>query len=81
MMSDRDLEVTDRFGLRNKGRHSGPPPPLGAKLTQNLHETISGEELLQRMAPPWVSAVLAENLQFSILARLLLMNRAPPLWS
>lgn len=31
MLSDRDLEVTDRFGLRNKGRHSGPPPPLGAK--------------------------------------------------
>lgn len=30
-LSDRDLAVTDRFGLRNTGIHSGPPPPLGAK--------------------------------------------------
>ena len=28
MLSDRDLQVTDRFGLRNKGIHSGPPPPI-----------------------------------------------------
>jgi peroxiredoxin len=25
MLSDRELEVTDRFGLRNQGFHSGPP--------------------------------------------------------
>jgi peroxiredoxin len=25
MLSDRDLEVTDRFGLRNRGFHSGIP--------------------------------------------------------
>lgn len=25
MLSDRDLVVTDRFGLRNQGFHSGPP--------------------------------------------------------
>jgi len=25
MLSDRDLEVTDAFGLRNLGPHSGPP--------------------------------------------------------
>ena len=25
MLSDRQLEVTDRFGLRNKGMHSGMP--------------------------------------------------------
>jgi len=25
MLSDRDLDVTDRFGLRNQGIHSGPP--------------------------------------------------------
>jgi peroxiredoxin len=31
MLSDRALEVTDRFGLRNKGIHSGPPPPIAAK--------------------------------------------------
>ncbi len=31
MLSDRKLEVTDRFGLRNQGIHSGPPPPLAAR--------------------------------------------------
>jgi peroxiredoxin len=31
MLSDRELAVTDRFGLRNQGRHSGPPPPIGAR--------------------------------------------------
>ncbi len=25
MLSDRELSVTDRFGLRNLGVHSGPP--------------------------------------------------------
>ena len=25
ILSDRDLEVTDRFGLRNRGIHSGMP--------------------------------------------------------
>ena len=25
MLSDRDLAVTDAFGLRNQGVHSGPP--------------------------------------------------------
>ena len=25
MLSDPELEVTDRFGLRNQGMHSGPP--------------------------------------------------------
>ena len=25
MLSDRDLEITDRFGLRNTGIHSGMP--------------------------------------------------------
>ena len=28
MISDRDLAVTNRFGLRNRGIHSGPPPPI-----------------------------------------------------
>ena len=25
MLSDRDLQMTDAFGLRNQGIHSGPP--------------------------------------------------------
>ena len=28
MLADRDLAVTNRFGLRNRGIHSGPPPPI-----------------------------------------------------
>ena len=28
MLSDRDLKITDLFGIRNKGIHSGPPPPI-----------------------------------------------------
>jgi len=31
MLSDRELVVTDKFGLRNQGVHSGPPPPIGTK--------------------------------------------------
>ena len=31
MLSDRDLRVTDQFGLRNLGLHSGPPAPIAAK--------------------------------------------------
>jgi hypothetical protein len=31
MLSDRELDVTDRFGLRNEGIHSGPPPPIAAR--------------------------------------------------
>jgi len=31
MLSDRDLQVTDLFGLRNRGIHSGPPPPIAAR--------------------------------------------------
>jgi peroxiredoxin len=30
MLSDRQLEVTNLFGLRNQGVHSGPPPPMAA---------------------------------------------------
>ncbi len=30
MLSDRDLAVTDRFGLRNQGFHSGPPGEVKA---------------------------------------------------
>ena len=30
MLSDRELEVTDLFGLRNQGIHSGPPAGIAA---------------------------------------------------
>ena len=30
MLSDRELEVTDLFGLRNLGIHSGPPAGISA---------------------------------------------------
>lgn len=31
MLSDRKLTVTDAFGLRNQGAHSGPPKSMGAE--------------------------------------------------
>lgn len=31
MLSDRELTVTDAFGLRNQGAHSGPPKSMGAE--------------------------------------------------
>ena len=31
MLSDRELAVTNRFGLRNTGIHSGPPPPIAPR--------------------------------------------------
>ena len=31
MLSDREPVVTNRFGLRNAGIHSGPPPPIAPR--------------------------------------------------
>ena len=44
MLSDCELDVTNRFGLRNRGIHSGPPPPLGARrLPVPTSLLVSGE--------------------------------------
>ena len=74
MLSDRELEVTDRFGLRNKGIHSGPPPPIAAKalpVPTSLLADGNGkvlwmdqsENYQRRSDPDFVLAALREHLQ------------------
>jgi peroxiredoxin len=73
MLSDRALEVTDRFGLRNKGIHSGPPPPIAAKalaVPTSLLVDASGkvlwmdqsENYQRRSDPDYVLSALREQL-------------------
>jgi len=73
MLSDRELAVTDRFGLRNQGRHSGPPPPLGAKalpVPTSLLVAANGtvlwmdqsENYQRRSDPDHVLAALREHI-------------------
>ncbi len=73
MLSDRELDVTDRFGLRNEGRHSGPPPPMGAKalpVPTSLLVDANGkvlwmdqsENYQRRSDPDYVLAALREHL-------------------
>jgi peroxiredoxin len=73
MLSDRELEVTDRFGLRNKGIHSGPPPPIGAKalpVPTSLLVDANGrvlwmdqpENYQRRSDPDYILAALYEHL-------------------
>ncbi len=71
MLSDRELEVTDRFGLRNEGFHTGPP--LGAKalpVPTSLLVDSNGrvlwmdqsENYQRRSDPDYVLAALREHL-------------------
>ena len=73
MLSDRELDVTDRFGLRNKGIHSGPPPSIGAKalpVPTSLLIDANGkvlwmdqtENYQRRSDPDYVLAALREHL-------------------
>jgi peroxiredoxin len=73
MLSDRELDVTDRFGLRNKGFHSGPPPAIGAKalpVPTSLLIDADGKVLWmdpsknyqRRSDPNYVLAALREHL-------------------
>jgi len=73
MLSDRELDVTDRFGLRNKGAHSGPPPPIAAKalpVPTSLLVDSNGrvlwmdqsENYQRRSAPEQVLSALHEHL-------------------
>ncbi len=73
MLSDRELAVTDRFGLRNQGIHSGPPPPIAAKalpVPTSLLVDENGkvlwmdqsENYQRRSDPDYVLAALREHL-------------------
>ena len=73
MLSDRDLRVTDQFGLRNQGVHSGPPPPIAAKalpvptslLVDNNGEVVwkdQSENYQRRSDPDYVLTALTEHL-------------------
>lgn len=73
MLSDRDLKVTDLFGLRNQGAHSGPPPPMGPKalpvptsLLVDATGTVlwmdQSENYQQRSDPDTVLTALRTNL-------------------
>ena len=73
MLSDRELNVTDRFGLRNEGVHSGPPPPIAAKalpvptsLLVDAGGTVvwmdQSENYQRRSDPDYVLAALREYL-------------------
>jgi peroxiredoxin len=73
MLSDRALEVTDAFGLRNTGFHSGPPPPIAPKalpVPTSLLVDASGKVLWmdqsetyqRRSDPDYVVAALRKHL-------------------
>jgi peroxiredoxin len=72
MLSDRELEVTDRFGLRNQGIHSGMPgvAPKALPVPTSLLVDGSGTVLWmdqsknyqRRSDPDCVLSALRENL-------------------
>ena len=70
MLSDRDLEVTDRFGFRNTGIHSGLPGkakalPVPTSLLVNEQGTIlwkdQSENYQRRSDPDYVLGALQEH--------------------
>ena len=73
MLPDRDLVLTDQFGLRNQGIHSGLPLPNAAKaLPVPTSLLVAGdgtvlwmdqsENYQRRSDPDYVIAALREHL-------------------
>ena len=70
MLSDRDLVVTDAFGLRNLGRHSGPPSAEALPVPTTLLIDGNGkvlwiehsENYQRRSGPELVLAAVQEHL-------------------
>jgi peroxiredoxin len=71
MLSDRDLALTDRFGLRNQGFHSGMPGgakalPVPTSILANAQGRIvwmdQSENYQRRSDPDTVRAALREHL-------------------
>lgn len=72
MLSDRELAVTDRFGLRNTGIHSGIPGgakalPVPTSLLADKTGVVvwmdQSENYQQRSDPDYVLAALREHLR------------------
>ena len=70
MLSDRDLLVTDRFGLRNLGVHSGMPGkakalPVPTSLLVNSEGTVvwmdQSENYQRRSEPDYVRVAVRSN--------------------
>lgn len=72
MLSDRTLAVTDAFGLRNQGPHSGPPTddiealPVPATLLVDANGKVLwmdvSENYQRRSGPEVVRAALEKHL-------------------
>ncbi len=72
MLSDRDLAVTDAFGLRNQGFHSGPPGdepealPVPTSLLIDREGKVlwmdQSENYQRRSSPEAVLAALRKHL-------------------
>ena len=71
MLSDRDLAVTDAFGLRNQGIHSGPPVgaealPVPTSLLIDGNGNVlwmdQSEDYQRRSGPGTVLAALRTHL-------------------
>ena len=70
MLSDPDLVVTDLFGLRNQGVHSGPPGIRGLPVPTTILADAQGvvrwidksENYQRRSGPDRVLAALREHL-------------------
>ena len=71
MLSDPELEVTDEFGLRNRGRHSGPPGtapalPVPTSILVDKDGVVvwldQSENYQRRSDPDYVLGALREHL-------------------
>jgi hypothetical protein len=72
MLSDRDLAATDRFGLRNRGIHSGMPGitapalPVPTALLVDAHGRVvwkdQAENYQRRSDPDYVLGAVKEQL-------------------
>ena len=71
MLSDRDLEVTDRFGLRNQGFHTGMPGqakalPVPTSILADADGTVlwmdQSENYQRRSDPDYVLGALRTHL-------------------
>jgi hypothetical protein len=76
MLADRDLHVTDLFGLRNQGAHSGPPVggakalPVPTSILADVDGKVvwidQSENYQRRSDPDYVLGALRKHLGWVI---------------